>query len=66
MESDDERILTRLDPGKLAGDAIDDYAEQLWRALTARMEGDSCPLHSATRAPTPSRAADTHAWAREE
>jgi phosphate uptake regulator len=43
MATDSERIFIRLDPDNLTDDAIDDYVEQLWRALTSRLKGDSCP-----------------------
>lgn len=37
-----ERIFIRIDQERLTHDAIDDYAEDMWRALMARMKEESC------------------------
>lgn len=34
-------IFIRITPDKLTDDAIDDYAEQLWQELAARLKGDT-------------------------
>lgn len=66
MATDDERVYFRIDPDNLTDDAIDDYSEQLWRALVAQVEGDSCRLHSASGTSTLSRAWRTPAPGREK
>ena len=43
MATDDERTFIQIDSDKLTDDAIDDYAEQLWQALTARLKEGPCP-----------------------
>lgn len=43
MATSDERIYVRLDSDDLTNDAIDDYAEQLWRAVAPRLKGDPRP-----------------------
>lgn len=66
MATDDERILIRLDPGKLTDDAIDDYAEQLWRAPPRTNGRGLMPITLSQRyADAVARAADAHAWAGE-
>jgi len=37
------RIFIRMDQDRLTDDAIDDYAEEMWRALMARLKGEQCP-----------------------
>ena len=38
-----ERIFIRIDQDRLTDDAIDNYAEEMWRALMARLKGEQCP-----------------------
>lgn len=43
MATDDDRIFIHIDSDKFTDDAIEDYAEQLWQALTALLKEDPCP-----------------------